>query len=166
MVANRIPDEIKEQGKMRLLPPYSWSLRQIATDLGVGVSTVSNWRKELELEGLFVPKQEPSDNWSAEQIFSIVLETATLSEHQLAEYCREQGLFVDQVKAWKQNCIHANQSEKARQNQLVKENRSDQKRIKCLEKELKRKDKALAETAALLVLREKCNALWEEKEET
>jgi len=88
-----------------------------------------------------------------------------LSEYELVEYCRKKGLFVDQIKQWKKSCIKANVSDATKQAQAAKESRVDKKRIKELEKELQRKDKALAETAALLVLREKFNALWEDKEE-
>ena len=99
---------------------------------------------------------------SAEQRFSIVLETATFSETQLSEYCREQGLYSEQIQQWKQACIDANSDDKM---PITKADKQDKKRIKALEKELHRKEKALAETADLLVLRKKFNALYELDEE-
>jgi len=86
-----------------------------------------------------------------------VLETATFSEMQLSEYCREKGLYPEQVQQWKQACIDANSDESK---VSVKADKHDKKRIKELEKELHRKEKALAETAALLVLRKKFNAVY------
>ena len=165
MAGNQIPIELKEQALMRLLPPYSWSLRQVASEVGTSPTTILNWRRQLEEEGLLMPKEDEDIEWSADQIFTFVLESALLSEHELAEYCRGKGLYVDQLKKWKQSCVKANTPESVKSTKLAKEGRADRRRIKELEKELTRKEKALAETAALLVLREKFNALWEDKEE-
>lgn len=96
---------------------------------------------------------------NAEQRFSIVLETATFTEEELSQYCREKGLYPDQVKQWKQACITANT------NVTKVDDKADKKRIRELEKELHRKEKALAETAALLVLRKKFNAHFGLEEE-
>ena len=111
-------------------------------------------------------KSSSPDNWSPEAKFSIVLETAMMSEIELSEYCREKGLYPDQVKQWKQSCINNNMTEAQRKKQEAAERKADKKRIKQLEKELKRKDAALAETAALLVLRKKLNAYWGEDEDS
>jgi len=165
MPRNEISTELKEQALMRLLPPYSWSLRQIAKEVGTSPTTIMKWRRQLEDEGLLMPKEANSDDWSADQIFTFVLETALLSEYELAEYCREKGLYVDQIKQWKQACVKANTPDSVKKIAATKANRGDRRRIKVLERELNRKDKALAETAALLVLREKFNAVWEDKEE-
>jgi len=165
MPAHKIPENIKEKGLKKLLPPYSWSLRRVSSELGVGASTVWKWRHQLELQGLLMSNNEELQQLSSEQIFSHVLETATMSEYELSEYCRIQGLFVDQLEQWKKSCLNANKPDSEKQYKYVKEVRADKKRIKDLEKELNRKDRALAETAALLVLREKFNAAWKEKEE-
>jgi transposase-like protein len=165
MPGNEISTELKEQALMRLLPPYSWSLRQIAKEVGTSPTTIMKWRRQLEDEGLLMPKEANSDDWSAEQIFTFVLETALLSEYELAEYCREKGLYVDQIKQWKQACVKANTPDSVKKIAETKASKGDKRRIKVLEKELNRKDKALAETAALLVLREKFNAVWEDKED-
>ncbi len=106
-----------------------------------------------------------SDGWSPEQKFSIVLETASLSEIELSEYCRKKGLYPEHIKEWKQSCISGNQTKIQQRKQLTQERKADRKRIKELERELKRKDAALAETAALLVLRKKLNAYWGEDED-
>lgn len=88
-----------------------------------------------------------------------------MSEHELAEYCRKDGLYPEHLVAWKQNCLAANQP---KHRQLVDEQRavrSEKARIRTLEKELRRKDKALAELAALLVLQEKLSALRDNEED-
>jgi transposase len=93
----------------------------------------------------------------------VVIETAALSEVDLSEYCRKKGLFPEQVKAWKETCLEGHRSAAKRSPMEREESRRDKKRIRALEKELHRKEKALAEAAALLVLRKKLNAFWDEK---
>lgn len=154
-------DRKRQAVQTRLLDYYepNWTLMQVADDIGVGTATVHAWRKKLELEGLIIRKVEPGAEHSAEQIFTILLETASLSEHELSEYCRKNGLYPKHIAEWKQNCLTANQP---KHRQLVDEQRAtrtEKSRIRTLEKELRRKDKALAEMAALLVLQEKLSAL-------
>ena len=83
-----------------------------------------------------MPKEKQSQEWSAEQIFTFVLESAMLSEHALAAYCKERGLYVEQVKQWKKSCITANLPDSVKRTQMGKENRVERKRIKQLEKEI------------------------------
>jgi len=92
----------------------------------------------------------------------VLVETATLHEAELSQYCREKGLYPEQVNAWKQDCIEGANSSPKRKREVLKQSSADKKRIRQLEKELRRKEKALAETAALLVLRKKLNAFYEE----
>lgn len=95
----------------------------------------------------------PAQSWTAEAQFAVVLEAAGLSEIELSEYCRRKGLYLEQIKAWRQACINGQKADKAQQKDDREQTRKDKKRIQELERELRRKDKALAETAALLVLR-------------
>ena len=110
-------------------------------------------------------KSNTPENWTAEQKFSAVIETAAMSEVEVSEYCRKKGLFPEQIQQWKQSCISGNHPEADKRKQQAQERKADKKRIKELERELKRKDAALAETAALLVLRKKLNAYWGEDED-
>lgn len=166
MPAPAIDLETREQGRIWLLPPYNYSLRRIGNELNVGFGTVHKWRQELKDEGL-LHEDEGKNNeaYTADQIFSFVIDTASLSERQLAAYCREKGLYVEQVKEWRTISLQAHQTKSESKYKQDCLRRADKKKIKVLEKELARKEKALAETAALLVLREKFNALWETSEE-
>ena len=130
------------------------SIRAFADEQGIAKSTLYTWSRALDKKNTNGMKKT---TLSAEQRFSIVLETAILSETQLNEYCREKGLYSEQIQQWKQACIDANNDNKK---PVTKVDKQDKKRIKALEKELHRKEKALAETAALLVLRKKFNALY------
>lgn len=107
-----------------------------------------------------------SDRWSSQDKFRVVLETASLNETELAEYCRRKGLYVEQVNAWRESCEQANSPASPAKIRLEREKeKAINKRIKQLERELLRKDAALAETAALLVLRKKAEALWGKDED-
>lgn len=167
MPAHPVPIDIKQKGQTWLLPPYNWSLRRIAKELSVSPSIVCKWRSELVNDGVLRESTsgESKLELSAEQRFSVVIETATMSERELAEYCRHRGLFVDEVKQWRVISIQAHETKPESSYKTNKALREERRKIKALEKELARKDKALAETAALLVLREKFNALWETDEE-
>ncbi len=94
-----------------------------------------------------------------------MLETASLNEAELSEYCRAKGLYVDQVKAWKADALRGFMSSREQELEAKRQRQADHKEIKQLKAELRRKEKALAETAALLVLRKKLNALWENDNE-
>ena len=105
MPAHAVPIDIKEQGVTWLLPPYSWSIRHIARKLDLSPSVIARWRLELVQQGLLPENEKISsvdrNEWTPERRFSVVIETATLSEMELADYCRIMGLFVEQVKEWR-----------------------------------------------------------------
>lgn len=111
--AHAVPIDVKEQGVIWLLPPYSWSIRHIARKLDLSPSVIARWRLELVQKGLLPENEKISsvngDEWTPERRFSVVLETATLSEMELADYCRRMGLFVEQVKEWRVISIKAHE---------------------------------------------------------
>src|SRR5690606_17183215 len=88
----------------RLLPPYNMTVSALAKMEGISEATLYNWRKDARLRGRAVPGPKPNntDQWSAEAKLATVIETASLSEAQLNEYCREKGSFVEQVTSWKE----------------------------------------------------------------
>jgi hypothetical protein len=84
----------------------------------------------------------------------VVLDTAGLNATELGGYCRERGLFPDQVDRWRQAAQDANAQPlltMAEQKDFEKRHQQDQREIKRLQQELRRKEKALAEAAALLI---------------
>ena len=150
----------------KLLPPHNLSVSEVSELEGISEATLYNWRLQAKRQGVAVPGSgKTTDNWSAEAKFAVVVETATMNESELSEYCRSKGLYPEQIKTWKQACIEGQLDEAARRKQEREQAKQDKKKIKELERELKRKEKALAETAALLVLRKKLNALWGENED-
>ncbi|NOR42459.1 MAG: transposase [Gammaproteobacteria bacterium] len=140
------------------------SLQEIADSLGVGYSTLGKWisksrKHELENVGpMMKTKEKRPQDWSLEERLTIVISCASLEEEKMNAYCREQGIYSHHVKQWKEDFANGHSSvskvtSQTQLKQLKKEN-------KILKKDLNRKDKALAETAALLVLQKKVNAIW------
>ncbi len=159
-------EERKQQILNKLLPPSNMTVAEVSRIEGIGLQTLYNWRDKAKQQGRPVPGSKPtSEHWSAEAKFATVLETASLNEAELSEYCRAKGLFVEQVKAWKADALRGFMSSREQELEAKRQRQADHKEIKQLKGELRRKEKALAETAALLVLRKKLNALWENDNE-
>jgi len=78
-----------------------------------------------------------------------------LNKIELGEYCRKKGIYPEQINSWREACEQANDRDKAQNKKLKKQQQEDRQRFKSLERELIRKERALAETAALLVLQKK-----------
>ena len=106
-----------------------------------------------------------TQGWSSAQKFQAVLESAPLSEEEVSEYCRRRGIQPEHLSQWRAACEKANGAGPSVGAGTPVQNPSAVQRVKELERELRRKDAALAEAAALLVLRKKANAIWGKGEE-
>jgi transposase-like protein len=145
----------------RMLPPDSVAIGQLSREEGIAASTLFSWRAEARAKGQLLPDADAGPaGWSSRDKFAAVLETAALNEADLGEYCRKHGLYPAQIKAWRAACEQANDWDRASTVRLGQATKDEKKRVKELERELARKEKALAETAALLVLRKKAAAIW------
>jgi transposase-like protein len=134
--------------------------------LGIHVVTLYNWRKTWRLQREVVPASEKDpEGWGATDKFTVVLETAGLNATELSAYCRERGLYPEQVERWRQASQDANEKPVLtlkEQKDLERLRAQDQREIKRLKQELRRKEKALAEAAALLIASKKIQAFWGE----
>jgi len=162
----RYSEEFKEQIVRKMMPPNAQTVAQTGRDTGISEATLYNWRNHYRAQGKAVPANASNpENWSGETKLAIVIETAALNDAQLSVYCRQKGLYPEQIARWKAGAIAGNDSKetltKAQQHALKKE----RKKNRQLEKELTRKEKALAEAAALLILKKKAQALWGEPED-
>ena len=136
-----------------MLPPESASPEAVAREIGVGVDTLERWRSE----SLSKPIKERA--WTAAARFDAVLTTAAMDEATRSAWCRENGVYLQQLQQWRASATQAlAMPEEARAS--PSQTKEDRRRIKELEREVRRKDRALAETAALLVLSKKCEAIF------
>ena len=162
----RYSEAVKADVRRRMSPPHRQSVAQISAELGIHVVTLYNWRKTWRLQGEVVPASEKDpEGWGATDKFTVVLETAGLNATELSAYCRERGLYPEQVERWRQASHDANQKPVLtlkEQKELERLRVQDQREIKRLKQELRRKEKALAEAAALLIASKKIQAFWGE----
>ncbi len=150
----------------RMMPPQNELVSSIARETGLSEGTLYNWKKKAKANGIPLPAGEKdAARWSTQDKFSIVMETFPLNEIELAAYCRKKGLYVEQVQAWRDACMQANGGVAEQASQFQKSAREKDRELKALNQELRRKEAALAETAALLVLRKKANAIWGDNED-
>ncbi|WP_208991308.1 IS3 family transposase [Pseudovibrio sp. Tun.PSC04-5.I4] len=139
-----------------MLPPGNIAIRQLSREEGICEATLHKWRAEARGKGQLLPCADTSpEGWSSRDKFAAVLETAALNEADLGEYCRKRGLYPAQIAAWRVACEQANDWDRASTARLGQATKEEKKKVKDLERELARKEKALAEAAALLILRKK-----------
>jgi transposase-like protein len=156
----RYSDERKAAILKNLLPPLNKTVAEVSRLERVSDKTLYHWRTQAKQLGLPVPGKTPTtESWSSDAKLAVIIETAVLTESELSQYCREKGLYKEQINRWKEDCLAGFQRSKEQGNLAIKQAKKDKHQIKSLKKELRRKEKALAETAALLVLRKKFDAL-------
>lgn len=154
----------------RLAAPNAPSAAALARQVGVAQPTLSTWLREARtLPGMGkdpsekVAKVPPrsSRSWTAEEKLKIVMEAASVPDAELGEFLRRKGLHSAQIEEWRDLVAEAAQAalssgKTSRRTRASK----DTKRIRELEHDLRRKEKALAEMTALLVLKKKLDLLW------
>jgi transposase-like protein len=141
----RYGQAFKDRAVARLLPPESASLEVMAREVGVSADTLERWRAQA------LAKPVAGRVWTAAARLEAVIATAALEETARSAWCREHGVYPQELQRWRQSATQAlAQPEEARAS--PQQTKHDRRRIKELERELRRKDRALAETAALLVL--------------
>ena len=142
------------------------TIRELEKELGVSDATLYNWERDLKGIPRYNSKRYKAQNgWSSEAKYNAVIETSSMTEYEKAEYCRSKGIYIEQLKEWETACKNANAEQAVMQQSFQEELRKEKRNNAILEKELRRKEKALAETAALLVLRKKAEAIWGDPEE-
>jgi len=162
----RYTKEFKEQAIERMMPPNNETIKSLSDELGVSEQSLYKWRQKARIEGKATPGNgQTSERWSSEDKFLIVLETYTMNQVELAEYCRKKGLYKEQIDAWRISCLSANTGEINQTKKLSQELKDEKKRSSEIEKDLRKKEKALAEAAALLLLRKKARAIWGDQED-
>lgn len=145
----------------KMLPPLRMPIPELSRQEGISEATLYKWRGEARAQGRLAPDAgEAPAGWTSRDKFAAVVETASLNAEAIAAYCRERGLYPEQITAWRAACEQANDRVLEVAADQARLSREDRKRMRELERELARKEKALAETAALLTLRKKAAAIW------
>ena len=147
----------KDRVVARLLPPESTAVESVSRDVGVSAATLERWRAEALANAAGRQPGSGSQRWTAAARLEAVIATAAMDEATRSAWCREHGLYPAELDGWKQDAIAGLGEPRGAS---AAEAKQDRRRIKELERELHRKDKALAETAALLVLSKKLLAVF------
>ena len=155
----------------KMTDPEGPSPVSLAEDIGVSRASLYRWVSKAGTLDVTVNPEPPSftesmqrlsnmkrpQDWSAEEKLAAVLEAASLSEEEFGAFLRSRGLHDAQLQQWRDQMLIGLEPKPAK--------RVESKRIQELEKELRRKDKALAETAALLVLKKKAQEIWGDEDD-
>lgn len=149
----RYGQRFKERAVARLLPPESGVLEVVAYDVGIGAGTLARWQDEVQA------KVTPTRGWTADARLDAVITTAAMDAVGKSAWCREHGVFRADLDTWRATATAALGVSKAAR-ASTSGSTQDRQRIKELERNLLRKDRALAETAALLVLSKKVGAIF------
>ena len=147
----------------KVLPPENRSVKEIAQENGLSEQTIRNWMQQLKDGTLeLITGESPPNQRSASEKMKLLLESKKVSNESMGQWLREHGLHSEHLPLWEQEMLEVvNDKLDKRKEQnagLMKENRQ-------LKKELARKEKALAEMAALLVLKKKADEIWGDKED-
>ena len=149
--------KFKSRAVARLLPPESAAVERVAREIGIGAGTLQRWRDAAQSMPVL------GRAWTAAARLEAVIVTAALDESGKSAWCREHGVYPSELDTWRISATTAlAEPEATRASPQV--TRQDKKRIKELERELLRKDRALAETAALLVLSKKVAVIFNKGE--
>jgi transposase-like protein len=158
----RYSQDFKNNAVEKLLGPNQQSVRKVAANLGVAVPTLYDWKKNyVNLSGM--KNNKKINTWSREQKLDVLIKTATMTEIELGIYLRENGLHSSDLKIIRDELLMGPKESKkpSVDPELVKLRRDMDKQSK----ELHRKDRALAEMAARVVLLKKSHEIWGTPEE-
>lgn len=155
--------------------PEPVSATALSKQVDVPQATLSKWLRQAGAGGAYVFPNDPNhapqvntmaprrpQDWPAEEKLKTVLEAQGLGDEALGAFLRRRGLHEAHLERWRQQMIEGLQKPPAKKSPS---HPGDLKRIRALEQELRRKDKALAETAALLVLKKKVQQIWGDADE-
>lgn len=157
----RYTTEQREWVIQQMMPPLNRAVVELAKATGITTVTLRIWLKMARAEGrIMLGDGKQRDQWSSTNKFRIVLETAPLSEAELSAYCRTKGIYPEQIAQWRFICEQANAPVEARPAAIPEADVKQAQRIRELERTLKKKEAALAEASALLVLEKKAEAIW------
>jgi transposase len=144
----------KQKMVERLSGTDAASARQLARETGISQETLSRWLREARSLPLMPPEKRTTKVWSIDEKIRVLAGASKLTGEELSGFLRREGLALAELEQWRMALDEEGRASKA-----------TTKRIHGLERELARKEKALAETAALLVLKKKVDQLWEDADD-
>ena len=154
----RYSEAFKSRAVGKLFAPHNETVEAVAGSIGIKEVTLERWRDVVQAK----PARERA--WPARARLDAVISVGTLDEADKNAWCREHGVYPAELDQWRTTCTNA-LAGTASTGRPAQAARQDRHRIKELERELLRKERALAETAALLVLSKKVAAIFNKGED-
>ena len=147
----------------KVLPPENRSIAEVSKETGVSEQTIRNWIYRLKNDNLNPQEGEISpDQRSPSEKMSLLFESHSIASDMKGEWLRKNGIHSEHLVLWEQELRDQVNDKASKDKETIKEQKN---KIKKLEKELERKEKALAEMAALMVLKKKAEEIWGEEGE-
>lgn len=165
-------DAIKASVLAKALAPNAPGVIELSKEFNIPKATIYTWMLPMKKNNKECVQQRPKDRSAASKL-QAVIDTLGKTEEEQSAYCRTKGIYYNHIEGWKQQILEnlgasASAAVKA-SNAKEKENKAANQRIqdemKQLKSDLNRKDKALAELTALLILKKKADLLWGDNED-
>lgn len=134
----------KQKMVARLIGRHPTSACRLAKETGVSQDALSRWRREAANVVGMAPSPRQRRTWTLEHKIEILAAVSKLEGEALLAYLQREGVTPAEIDRWRRALDEDGDSATMATKQ-----------IKSLERELARKDKALAEAAALLILKKK-----------
>lgn len=157
----RYSNSIKESVLRRILPPNNEKVKLVSTELGIPSSTISTWLYKARRNNSIPINKSVHKRYTLKDKYQIIMKISSLNDKETGIYLRELGLHTQHLNVWNQELKDYMGNKKPTED----ESTSDlKKKIKTLEKELLRKDKALAEMATMIALKKKLDDFMDQRE--
>jgi transposase len=162
-------EKFKSRLVAKMVGPHALSANALSGEVGISQPTLSRWLREARTVPAMAKKSSRSQeglgarrpqDWSPEEKLRVVVESGGLADDELGAFLRKEGLHQAQLDEWSATARSSLQARKS-----SKKPSAEAKRIRELERELRRKEKALAEAAALLILKKKAQAIWGDEDD-
>ena len=160
-------ERFKHSMAAKILTPGGPSALSLSHETGISQTALSRWARVYKFKGLEQMGEElrrPKD-WNTEERFDALVSSNNLRGPALGAYLRKTGLTTAHLAKWKQEFTRGNQLSKVGRKPKDPEVKSLEKEVKFLKRDLRRKDKALAEASALLILKKKAQEIWGKDED-
>lgn len=155
--------EFKRSAVQKYLCRGNRSVNEIIQEIGISSPTLYLWRDEVAKVTGMKKSSRPQDRSVSEKLKALV-ELEALSLEKRGEYLRKNGLHEENLNEWRlqiENALSPQKKSRIERQELF----AEQKKVKELERDLRRKDKALAEVSALLILKKKADLIWGSEED-
>ena len=142
----------------RMLGPKPMSATALAEEVGLHQPTLSRWLRDARiLGGTMSHQKKTTQKWTSSDKLRVVHAASQLKDDELGAFLRREGVHEHQLARWRNTILAAIDEDGAKKPRGPSR---EARELAVVQRDLRRKDKALAEVSALLVLKKKADAIW------